>query len=65
MDDSDLDITSLEDMTPDQRAFARAWAERQIARAAGHYVGLHRASILAAARSSLPDEAGGSDAPAV
>src|SRR6266508_2552327 len=32
--DADLDIVSLEDMTPDQRAFALAWAERQIARAA-------------------------------
>jgi hypothetical protein len=56
--DADLEIVALDDMTPAQRQFALAWAERQVARAAGHYQGLHRASILAKARSSLDSDEG-------
>jgi len=61
--DPDLDIVRLEDMTPDQRAFALAWAERQIARAARLHAALQRRpraeedeASQAAERPTLPPE---------
>jgi hypothetical protein len=56
--DTDLDIVSLEDMTPAQRAFARAYLERRIARAEKRYVGLYREQLRERAASAVAAHAG-------
>jgi hypothetical protein len=48
----DYAVTPIDDMTPDQRAFALVLIERHVARAQGKYIGTYRAELLARARDA-------------